>query len=105
MSYAIVLDPRAIRDVQDAIDYYDDEQVGLGQKFEKALNRHLIALEKNPFFQNRYSNVHCLPLKKFPYMVHFTIDEKQQIVTVRAVFHTAQDLKEWNKRRQRDSKD
>jgi hypothetical protein len=42
--------------------------------------------------------VHCLPVKKFPYMVHFTIDEVQQVVTVRAVFHTALDPKKWKER-------
>jgi hypothetical protein len=88
MAYTLVIDPRAIRDIQEAIDNYDEQQAGLGEKFESVLNEHLIMLEENPFFSIRYDNVRCLPLKKFPYMTHFTVDEDQQVVTVRAVFNT-----------------
>lgn len=99
MTYSIVIDPRAIQDIQKAIDYYDEKQPRLGEKFENALNKHLITLEKNPFFQIRYDNVHCLPVKKFPYMVHFTVDEKNMLVTVRAVFHTSTDPKNWKNKK------
>lgn len=99
MAYAIVLDHRAIDDVQKAIDYYDEQQPGLSKRFEAALNKHLLALEKNPFFQNRYDNIRCLPLKKFPYMVHFSVDEGKQLVTVRAVFHTSLDPEKWKGRK------
>lgn len=95
MSYAIVIDSRAIQDIQKAIDYYDEQQSGLGQKFEHALNKHLLTLEKNPFFHIRYDNVHCLPVTKFPYMVHFTVDKKNKLVTVQAIFHTSIDPKKW----------
>jgi hypothetical protein len=37
--------------------------------------------------------------KKFSLVVHFTIDEAQQIVTIRAVFHTALNPKEWKERK------
>jgi toxin ParE1/3/4 len=99
MAYGIVIDPRAIRDIQEAIDYYDEQQAGLGERFETALDKHLLTLEKNPFFRIRYDNVRCLPLKKFPYMVHFTIDKDQQIVTVWAVFHTSLDPQKWKGRK------
>lgn len=53
MAYAVVIDPRALRDVQEAIDFYDDQQVGLGKRFETALNNRLLTLEKNLFFRIR----------------------------------------------------
>ena len=95
MAFTLVIDPRAIQDIQGAIDFYDEQQAGLGQRFEATVNKHLLTLEKNPFFRKRYDDVHCLPVKKYPYMVHFTIDENQKIVTVRAVFHTALNPKKW----------
>ncbi|TVQ50679.1 MAG: type II toxin-antitoxin system RelE/ParE family toxin [Saprospirales bacterium] len=36
-------------------------------------------------------------MKKYPYMVHFTVDESQQVVTVLALFHTSRDSKNWKK--------
>ena len=101
MAYSLVIDPNAIQDIQQAIDYYDEQQTGLGKRFESALNKRLITLEKNPFFTIRYDQVRCLPMKKFPFMVHFTIDEKQSIVTIRAVFHTSLDPQKWDKRKKK----
>jgi toxin ParE1/3/4 len=98
MAFTTVLDPRAIGDIQQAIDYYEMKQPGLGAKFEGTLNEYLRKLEQHPFFQVRYDNVHCLPIKKYPYMIHFTIDEQKQLITVRAVFNTFRDPGVWKKR-------
>lgn len=98
MSFTTVLDPRAIRDIQQVIDYYEKQQPGLGEQFEDILNEYLHKLEQNPFFQIRYDNVHCFPLKKYPYMIHFTVDEQKQLITVRAVFNTFRNPNIWKER-------
>jgi toxin ParE1/3/4 len=69
--FSVNIDPRAIQDIQKAIDYYDEQQIGLGRKFESSLNKYIASLEKNPFFSIRYDQVRCLPLKKFPYQSIF----------------------------------
>jgi plasmid stabilization system protein ParE len=99
MAFKIKIEPEARLDIQEAIFWYNKQQKGLGKKFHKAVLTHFDSLTKNPHFEIRYDNVLCLPLKKFPYMVHFTVDEVQQIVTVRAVFHTALNPKEWKGRK------
>lgn len=99
MAFTLVIDPRAMKDVQDAIDYYEDQQSGLGVRFENALNEHLLKLEKSPFFRIRYDNVRCLLVKKFPYMLHFSVNEDQQLVYIWAVLHTAQDPEMWKERK------
>ena len=99
MAFILVIDPKAIRDIQETIDYYDEQEAGLGERFEVALNKHLLTLENNPLLRIRYDNVRCLPLKKFPNMVHFTVAKESSLVTVRALFHTARDPKNWKKRK------
>ena len=89
MSFSIAILPSALSDIQDAIDYYDEQQIGISQKFESELNLLFLSLQKNPFYQLRYKTVHCLPLKKFPFMIHFTVDEKTSIIYVRAILHTS----------------
>jgi len=98
MAYDVVVNPKSIMDIQKAIDYYDEQQVGLGKKFEGTLNKYLLKLQKNPFFSIRYDKVHCLPIKKYPFMIHFTIDEKKKEVTIRALFHTSLNPDIWSKR-------
>jgi hypothetical protein len=46
----------------------------------------------------RYDNVRTAVLDVFPYMVHFVLDEENQMVIVSAVLHTAQDSEKWHKR-------
>ncbi len=59
MSYHIIIEPTALLDIQQAIDYYDAKQIGLGEKFEAALDKRLVSIQNNPFYQIRYDTVHC----------------------------------------------
>ena len=99
MSYHVIIEPTALLDIQQAIDYYDAKKIGLGEKFEAALDKRLVAIQNNPFYQIRYDTVHCLPLKKYPYMIHFTISKADNTVTVRAIFHTSKNPSIWKKNR------
>ncbi len=51
MIYKVVIEPRAILDIQDAIDYYEFNQIGLGEHFYQVVEKHIETLVKNPFFQ------------------------------------------------------
>ncbi len=99
MLFTILIDPRALKDIQEAINYFDNQQVGLGARFEHELNEYLLVIKKNPFFRVRYDNVRCLPLKKFPFMIHFEVDEVTKKVVIRAVFHTSMNSDKWYKRK------
>jgi len=77
MHFEIILEPIALMDIQEAIDYYDDQKFGLGEIFENEVNRSLLSLSDIPYYQIRYDKTRCLPLKKFPYMIHYTLDEEK----------------------------
>jgi len=42
MAFTFIIDTRAISDIQEAIDYYDEQQAGLGKRFEAELNSLLV---------------------------------------------------------------
>jgi hypothetical protein len=48
----------------------------------------LKVIETNPFFEVRYSEIRCLPLQVFKYMIHFIVDEEKETVTIIAVIST-----------------
>jgi plasmid stabilization system protein ParE len=98
MAFKVKIEPEARLDIQEAITWYNKQQKGLGKKFHADLLKHIDSLTKNPHFEIRYDTVHCLPLKKFPFMVHFTIDDAEKLVAVRAVFHTSLNPNNWKKR-------
>jgi toxin ParE1/3/4 len=91
MEFNTIVLPSAIKDIQQIIDYYDSVQFGLSEKFYDELNDYILSLQKNPYFQLRYSTVRCLPLKKFPVMIHFIVDEKLNNIYIRAVLNTHKD--------------
>ncbi|MDR9415750.1 MAG: hypothetical protein RI564_05670 [Gracilimonas sp.] len=95
MAFEAVLDPRAIQDIQEGIDYYDDQEIGLGEIFEETIHEHIKKLKHIPFFQMRYDTVRCLPVSKFPYMIHFTVNEEKETITVHGVINTHIDPKNW----------
>jgi hypothetical protein len=95
MSFKIVIEPRAIFDIQEAVDYYDFKQIGLGEYFIQALEEHIEILRKNPFFQIRYKDYYGLPIKKFPFIIFYFTDEEVKIVYVVSVFNTSLNPKKY----------
>lgn len=71
----VVIEPRAILDIKDAIDYYDSKQNGLGTYFYQVVEEHMETLSKSPFFQIRYKDYHAFPIRKFPFIILYYIDE------------------------------
>jgi len=50
------------QDIQHGINWYNEQQPGLGRTFHAAVKHHLEKLRINPFYQVRYDDIHCLPL-------------------------------------------
>ena len=90
IKYQIVADPRVANDLKEARDFLNSRRKGLGSKFLKEYKVLLKTLQSNPDFQVTYKNIHCLPLKTFKYMVHFTIDIPSKTVHLYAVLSTHQ---------------
>ncbi|MCD9575765.1 type II toxin-antitoxin system RelE/ParE family toxin [Flavobacterium soyae] len=89
MIFNIVIEPRALADIQEAIDYYESKQSGLGEYFYQVIDEHLDTLSKNPFFEIRYKDYRGLPIKKFPFIIFYFIDEKVKTVYIMSVFNTS----------------
>jgi len=99
MSFKIKIGAAAVDDIQKGIDWYNQQQNLLGRKFLAEVKAHIKLLKNNPYFQVRYDDVRCLPFKKFPFMIHYTVNENEKLVIVRAVFNTSRDPKLWQKRK------
>ena len=89
MEYKLKIEPVAKLDIQNEINYYNNKQKGLGKKFHNEVKVYFKSIQSNPFFQVRYDEVHCLPLKTFPIMIHYTINKSKKIVIVRALINTS----------------
>jgi len=97
MSFTIKIEPEARVDIQEGINWYNKLEPGLGKRFHEAVKICLDKLRINPYYQFRYENVRCLPMKKYTYMIHFTMEENK--VVIQAVFSTHRDPGIWQERR------
>ncbi len=88
-TFTFFIDPVAKTDIQEGIAYYNSKVKGLGRKFHIEVKAAFKIIIQNPYFQVRYNEVRCLPLKKFPYMVHYQIHPELNAITVYAVIHAS----------------
>lgn len=99
MAYKLVIKPEVYTDIQSGVDWYNSKQEGLGRRFFEAIEKEYVVLKKAPVFQVRYDDVHCLPVKKFPYMIHFIVEENAKVVVVLGVINTYLNPEKWKERR------
>ncbi len=90
-NYKTIILPRAKQEVDEAAEYYESKSKGLGKAFYLEFKNYGKTLKNIPFFEEKYNIVRILPLKKFPYTIHFTVDEFEKIVSIQAVTSNHQD--------------
>ena len=89
MNHQIKLTPTALNDLQNAIYYYNNQQKGLGKRFDTAIKRMLTQIKKFPTAGSfMYDEVRFRVLKKFPFIILYEIIDRKNIAVYR-VFHTS----------------
>jgi hypothetical protein len=79
--YKIEITILAEDEYSSAYNYYEDQQFGLGEKFEKETEYVLDKLKVNPFlFQRKYKHYREAILKKFPYYIVYEIIDNTVII-------------------------
>ncbi len=100
MKYKIKIDEEALSDIQMATDWYNEQLQGLGSRFQKQTKLQINSLKIDAeIYTNRYADVHCMLINKFPFMVHYTIDNINYNVQIIAVLHTSRNPKIWEERK------
>lgn len=99
MKFTIVYNPEFFNDIVSAVDWYNEKQPGLGDRFFESVKKQTARLSTSALhFAIKYDNIRCLCIEKFPFVVHYRVDEQSKIVKVEALFHAYRDPKTWNQR-------
>lgn len=94
--YQIKVDKKAIEDIKNSRDWYNNQSEGLGNKFAQHTKSQIEKLKTNPFIASvRYENVRCLYTKKFPFLIHYIVNEKANLVIILAVLHCSRNPEIW----------
>lgn len=94
--YKIYIDKDAYTDIENAANWYNTQQINLGSRFIKQTKQQINSLKINPHKCSiRYANIRCLLVKKFPFLIHYAIDEINELVEIYAIIHTSRNPKIW----------
>ena len=97
--FRIKIDPKALADIQNITDWYNQKQEMLGKRFQVTTIKQINNIARDPHsFAIRYKEIRCMLVKKFPYMVHFYINEKMGFVEVLAVISTHRNPEIWEEK-------
>lgn len=91
MLFRLEIKDSAWTEIRTQIAYYEVQQVGLGERFYEKLDEYFNVLRAYPFQRIRYANVRCVPMKEFPFILHYVVVEETRTVELHAVLHASMD--------------
>lgn len=98
MRFQLKIDTDALNDIQETFEWYETQLKGLGLRYKTQAKKQINSLKKDPYLFNiKYNEIRCRKIEKFPFLIHYLINENTKTVTVFAVFHTSRNPEIWNK--------
>lgn len=99
MNYKVNLLPEALLDIKEIIDWYNHAKRGLGKKFYQSLKSKLKTISANPLhFQLSFKESRSASIHKFPYQIHFKVEELARVVIIFAITHTSRNPRIWKEK-------
>jgi mRNA-degrading endonuclease RelE of RelBE toxin-antitoxin system len=99
MQYEIVYLPLVYKDIKELNDFYNSRLKGLGKEFVNRLKLEFRTIQKNPLlFEIKYNNTRIAFIDRFPFGIHFEIQENTNYIVVKGVYHTARNSEIWYER-------
>ncbi len=89
--------PEALLDADEAAEWYESQQSGLGLEFILELDLTIERVASNPEgYEVKYREVRQVLLRRFPYSVYFIYENG--IVNILAILHQKRTPEKWKKR-------
>lgn len=100
MRFQLKIDTDALHDIQETFEWYELQLKGLGLRYKTQVKKQINSLKKDPYlFSIKYNEIRCKKIEKFPFLIHYQINDNVNFVTVFAVFHTSRNPEIWNTRK------
>ncbi|WP_347050030.1 type II toxin-antitoxin system RelE/ParE family toxin [Flavobacterium olei] len=91
------MDENALKDLREIVKWYSEQSQNLGTRFHKQVKSQINYLKTYPFVCTiRYQNIRCMLVKKFPFMIHYIVNEELNVVEIYSIFHTSRNPEIWN---------
>lgn len=78
----------ATKEFDEAVEWYENQSKGLGQRFKKAVLEQVRKIKKNPeWFLIEVDNIYKVYIPKFPYKILYTIENNAIVIWAVAHMH------------------
>lgn len=92
MNFRVIIDEVALQEAQEAYDYYEFKQTGLGEKFIEELDKSVASISENPEHNRKMKNeIRQSLLYRFPYVVVY--EKMNDVIVIYSIFHTSRNPK------------
>lgn len=97
MKFKVIILKEAQADFLESRDWYKNINPVLSKRFTNDFKSTIKSIRENPHkFQLRYDDTRVRLLDKFPYLIHYTVENS--IIYIKAIFHTSRDQTNWKLR-------
>ena len=97
MSLPIHLEKAALDDADEAVEWHENQRVGLGAEFLDDLDEQLERIQDNPeLYAILYRKVRASPFQRFSYVIYYRIQTDR--ISVIAIQHSRRDPRIWRRR-------
>jgi plasmid stabilization system protein ParE len=90
----IKLSASAQKELEDSFDWYEEQSIGLGDRFAEVIYASLNSISSNPeVYNKKKANNRAFVVDKFPFIIVYEYLKKDNMVYVLHIFHTSRNPK------------
>ena len=89
MNYTVELSIKARLELSQSWTWYEEQQRGLGDRFEETFFNKAYLIQTNPLHYPVKGNYRQAPTDIFPFLIVFKVDRRKGLILVVSVFHTS----------------
>ena len=98
--YKVIILPAANKDVKESAAWYELKRKGLGKRFVFDVRKKINRIKKSPLiYATRYDDIKTAVLDVFPFMIHYSINDSDNVIVISAVLHTSRNPEIWKAER------
>lgn len=91
MKFKLIISDEAQADVEHAYPYYRTKvNKKVADNFFKDFKSSLNTISRNPYFKIWFEDFHGKLMKKYPFLIFYTINKNAKVIVISRVFHTSQ---------------
>ena len=81
--------PKAQKEILEAWEWYEDKQIGLGDRFKDEVGKKIRAVVENPLHYPRKGKYREAQTDVSPFLIVYKFDKKSNMIFIVSVFHTS----------------